>query len=137
MPLTNDGAVAIASVLLNDGVVPVFDAANAAIGVGDDNTAFDAAQSQLQAEANGSNASRQGMNSGYPKRDPEGNGSNNLTRYQCTFGTSQGNFSWNEWGIFNDASAGAGTMLLRVVEDLGSKTNKTSWIFELDITTIA
>lgn len=134
MALTNDGTTAIASFLLGDGAVTVFDNTNAALGVGDDNTAFSANQSQLQAEANSTDSLRKGMNSGYPDRDPDSDGSNNLTRYQVTFGTSEANFSWLEWGVFNDTSSGAGTMLCRIVEDLGTKTNASKWVLEVDLT---
>lgn len=134
MPLTDEGAIAIASALLGDGEIDLFDNDNAALGVGDDDTDFDKSQTQLQAESNDSDAVRIGMDSDYPKRDPEDDGSSNLTRYRATFGTSEGNFDWLEWGIFNSTKSGGGTMLLRVVEDLGKKTSKASWVFEVDIT---
>ncbi len=134
MPLTNDGAVAIASALLGDGSVPLFNNSNAALGVGDDTTSFSASQSELQAEANASNALRKGMDTGYPDREPDGGGDTNKTRYQSTFGTGEGNFDWEEWGVFNDSTASSGTMLNRVVESLGTKTSSASWVFQVDIT---
>jgi len=132
MPLTQDGTIAMASVLLGDGSITLFDNANATIGVGDDNTAFATTQTQLQAEANATSATRKGMNSGYPSRNPDGDGSGNLTRYQATFGSAEGNHAWAEWGIFNDAASGGGTMLLRVVEDIGTKNGGT-WVYEVDV----
>lgn len=136
MSLTDTGATAIASALLGDGVVDLFDNTNAAIGVGDSTEAFNANQTELHAETSPGNAIRKEMNSGYPNRDPESNGSDNVTRYQSVFGTSEANFVWNEWGIFNNVTASSGTMLLRVVENLGTKTSAAQWVFEVDITVV-
>jgi len=137
MPLTNDGAVAIASALLGDGGVTLFDNANAQIAVGDDSTAFSTSQSQLQAEANGGNHLRKGMNTGYPLRNPDSDGSLNKTRYQTTFGTSEGNFRWEEWGITNSATVGGGEMLFRIVEFNGEKSSSATWVFEVDLLSLA
>lgn len=134
MPLNNPGTDLMASALLGDGSFPLLDNTNAALGVGDDNTAHSASQTQLQAEANGTSAIRKGQNTGFPSRDPDTDGSENLTRYQSTFGTSEGNFNWLEWGVFNDTTSGGGKMLCRVVEDLGAKTNASKWVFEVDLT---
>ena len=134
MPLNNPGTDLIASALLGDGAFPLLDNANAALGVGDDNTAHDPSQIQLQAEANGTSALRKGMNSGYPSRNPDADGSENLTRYQASFGTSEANFDWLEWGVFNDVTSGGGKMLCRIVEDLGKKTNASKWVLEVDLT---
>jgi len=137
MALTDVGSNVIASVLLGDGSYTVFDNTNAALGVGDDNTAFATGQEQLQAEANATSALRKGMNTGYPSRNPDTDGSENLTRYQATFGTSEANFEWKEWGIFNTTTSGDGEMLCRVVENLGTKTSSAKWVFEIDITITA
>lgn len=134
MPLTNDGTNVIASVLLGDGGYTLFDNTNAALGVGDDSTAFAVTQSQLQAEANATSSLRKGMNTGYPDRNPDADGSFNLIRFQSTYGTAEGNFSWLEWGVFNSVTSGAGEMLVRVVEDLGTKTNASKWVLEVDLT---
>lgn len=134
MPLTNDGTNVIASALIGEGAYTTFDNANAALGVGDDDTTFSASQSQLQAEANGTSSLRKGMNTGYPNRDPDADGSDNLLRLQSTFGTSDANFNWLEWGVFNDTTEGGGEMLCRIVEDLGTKTNASKWVLEVDLT---
>ncbi len=134
MPLNNPGTDLIASALLGDGSFPLLDNTNAALGVGDDNTAHSASQTQLQAEANASNAIRTGMNADFPKRNPDTDGSDNLLRFQTTFGTSEGNFDWLEWGVFNSTTSGGGKMLCRVVENLGTKTNASKWVFEVDLT---
>lgn len=135
MPLTTDGAKVITSALLGDGSYDLFDSTHAALGVGDDNTAFSSSQTQLQSESNGTDALRKGMNSGYPDRDPDDDGSDNMTRYQATFGTGDANFQWLEWGVFNDTTEGGGQMLCRIVEDLGTKTSASKWVLEVDLTT--
>jgi len=133
MGLTDIGASVIASALLGDSGYALFDNAHAAIGVGDDSTAFATGQTKLSAETNATSALRKGMNSTFPDRNPDDDGSENKTRYQVTFGTSEANFHWQEWGIFNSATASGGQMLLRVVEDLGTKTSAGQWVFEIDI----
>jgi len=139
MSLTDVGAEAIASAIIGDGDVTLFNAANAAIGVGDDDTAFAADQTELEAEASSAPGSslRKAMDSGYPLRDPDDDGSDNKIRFKATFGTAEGNFHWEEWGIFNDDTEGAGEMLCRVVEDLGTKPGTDSWIFTIDVTVSA
>lgn len=134
MPLTNAGTNVIASALIGEGAYPLYDNTNAALGVGDDNTAFSVSQTQLQAEANATNALRKAMNAGYPDRNPDTDGSDNLLRLQSTFGTTEANFNWLEWGVFNSTVSGGGQMLCRVVEDLGTKTNASKWVFEVDLT---
>jgi len=132
MPLTDIGTEVMAGRILGDGSFLPFDNTNAAIGVGDDNTAFATSQTQLQAEANATSALRKGMNSGYPIRDPDSDGSGSKTRYQVSFGSSEGNFTWVEWGVFNSTTSGGGQMPLRVVESLGTKSGGT-WVFEVDV----
>lgn len=114
--------------------VTLFDHDNAALGVGDDDTAFSASQTELKAEENSTDSERKGMDDDYPKRDPDDDGSDNKVRYRSTFGTSKANFKWEEWGLFNDTSEGGGVMHNREVEFIGEKTNKATWVFEVDIT---
>ena len=121
--------------MLGNSVTP-FDEANAALGVGDDSTAFTSGQTQLQAEVNGTGAVRKGMDSGFPVQDPDSDGSNNKVRYQTTFGQSEANFRWEEWGVFNSATSGDGVMLNREVEYIGEKTNKATWVYQVDVSLI-
>ena len=132
MSLTFDGRDFHATNWIGNSVTH-FDNANAAIGVGDDNSPFSQYDSQLQAEANGTNAIRKGMDSGYPSQDPGSAGDDHKIRFQSTFAEGEGNFSWLEWGIFNSTTAGGGVMHNREVEDLGSKTNKIQRIFQVDV----
>ncbi len=132
MPMTNDGALFHAQNMLGEAVT-YFDNSNAALGVGDDNTAFSVTQSVLQAEAGGSSSTRMGMDSGYPSRDPDSDGSDRTIRFQSTFDSGEGNHEWLEWGIFNDTTSSSGVMHNREVEDLGKKTNNIKRILQVDM----
>lgn len=100
-----------------------FNNANAYIGVGDSSTAFAAAQTDLQAATN---KLRKAMDATFPTL------ATNVMTFRSTFGTSEANWVWNEWAIFN-ASA-AGTMMMRKVEALGTKTSAMTWQIEAAIT---
>lgn len=107
---------------IGEAVTP-FNNANAYIGAGDSAAAFAATQTDLQA---GTNKLRKAMDASYPTR------TGNVLTFQATFATGEGNFAWNEWGIFNAASGG--TMMQRKVESLGSKTSAQSWQMTATIT---
>lgn len=122
MALTNAGRDIIAALLHGDAVA-TFNAANARIGVGDSAVAFAATQTDLQATTN---TLRKAMDSTFPTV------SANVLTFQSTFASGDANFAWNEWGIFNAASAGA--MLDRVVEYNGTKLSGQTWILKLTVT---
>lgn len=122
MPLTNAGRNFIAQAIMNDSPT-FFDNSNAYLGAGDDNTAFDAAQTDLQAS---SNKVRKAMEATYPQR------SNNVLTLRSLFGTSDANFDWEEWAVFNGSSGGV--MLSRKVESLGTKANTQSWQLTAELT---
>jgi hypothetical protein len=100
-----------------------FSSANARIGVGDSTVAFAAAQTDLQASTN---KLRKAMDATYP------NISANVIKFQSTFVGSEANFAWQEWGVFNAASAGV--MLNRVVENNGTKLSGQTWVFQVSLT---
>lgn len=107
-----------------------FDNSNAYIGVGADNTAAAATQTDLV--ATGANVVRVGMEATYPQHtDATTSGAATVT-YRSLFGTASGNFAWQEWGIFNGSSGGR--MLNRKVESLGTKTSAASWTFTVTLT---
>lgn len=120
MALTTAGVKAIAQSIAGSGTF--FNNANTYIGVGNSAAAFSAAQTDLQ----GASKLRKKVDSGYPVVSAP-----TLT-FRATFGTSDANFAWNEWGIFNASSGG--TMLNRVVESNGTKQSNQTWILEVDIT---
>lgn len=107
----------------NGEAVTAFNNANAYIGSGDSTTAFAATQTDLQAATN---KLRKAMDATYPQR------SANVLTYRATFATSDANWAWQEWGIFNASSAG--TMMSRKVESLGTKTSAQSWQMTATIT---
>lgn len=125
MALTNAARDLIAQALIG-GAITSFNNANARIGVGDSSTAFAAAQTDLQA---GANKFRRVMEATYPTI------AGNVLTFRSLFGTAEANFAWNEWGVFNAASAGA--MLNRKVESLGTKTSAQSWQLTATITLVA
>jgi len=122
MPLTNAGRDDIAKALMADSFTACNNA-NARLGVGDSNAAFAAGQTDLQAA---SNKLRKAMEASYPQRAA------NVLTFRSLFGTSEANFAWEEWGVFNAGSGG--TMVSRKVEALGTKANTQSWQLTADLT---
>lgn len=99
-----------------------FNNGNAHLAVGDSATAEAATQTDLQAA---SNKLRKAMDSTYPLHtDATTSGAASVV-FRSTFGTSDANWVWNEWGIFNGSSGGR--MLNRKVASLGTKTSAATW----------
>lgn len=121
MALPNSGRNLIANMVVG-AAATAWNAANAYLGVGDSSTAFAAAQTDLQASTN---KLRKAMDATFPTQ------STNILTYQASFGSSEANFAWNEWGVFNASSAG--TMLNRKVESLGTKSTGT-WTLTVALT---
>jgi len=126
MALTNAGRNFIAQAIINDSSPNFFTNALAHIGTGDNSTAFAATQTDLQAPTN---KLRKAMDALYPIR-----ATNEIT-FQSTYSTSEGNYVWREWGVFNAASGG--TMLNRKVETLGTKTATQAWQINVTLTVVA
>jgi len=95
--------------------------ANARIGVGDSSTAAAVGQTDLQAATN---KLRKVMDATFPSR------SGQTVTWKSSFTTSEANYAWNEWAVFNAATAG--TMLNRKVESLGTKSSGT-WTLQTDV----
>lgn len=122
--LVNAGIQLMEDLLIGSGSPTVFNNTNAHIGVGDDNTAADASQTDLQAVTN---KLRKGMIDGsFPSR------SNQTISFKSEFGSSEANFAWEEFAVFNASSAG--TMLNRKVESKGTKSNGETWTVQINIT---
>jgi hypothetical protein len=124
MALTNAGRDLIAQMLVGEAVT-AFNAANAYLGAGNSNSAF----AQSQTDLVGASKFRKAMNGTFPQRAA------NVLTFQATFATGDANYAWEEWGVFNNASAG--TMLQRKVETLGTKTSAQSWQITADLTVTA
>jgi hypothetical protein len=128
--LMHGGASALFNRLVSSSPsVGVFDNSNAYIGVGDSSTAAAATQTDLQAVTN---KFRKGMDATYPQHTDGTGTANDDCIFRATFGATDANFTWNEWGIFN-ASA-AGRMLNRKVTALGTKVNPAVWQFTVTLT---
>lgn len=106
-----------------------YNTANAAIGVGDSNTAAAATQTALL----GTNQLRKGQNAGYPEHTAGVASTNKTIRFRSTFDTTEANFSWQEAGVFNSITTGSGRMLNRRVTDMGIKTSASSFQITFDI----
>src|SRR5262249_31989933 len=79
---------------------------------------YETAASQTDLVA-ASNKIRKGMEATYPQR------STNVLTFRSVYSTSEANFHWQEWGVFNASSAGE--MLSRKAEELGTKTSAATW----------
>lgn len=120
--LTTDGCTAMWNALKGSLATP-YDGSNAYIGVGDSTqSAADTDQDLVAA----TNKYRQIVESGYPQV------SGKSISFKIIVSTSNANFAWNEWGIFNAASGP--TMLNRKAPAaLGTKTSAASWAFTVTI----
>lgn len=106
-----------------------FNNGNAYIGVGDSTTAEAATQTDLQAS---SNKLRKAMDATYPTHtDATTSGAATIT-FRSTYGSSDANFAWQEWGVFN-ASSGQ-RMLNRKVASNGTKASGSTWTFTVTLT---
>jgi hypothetical protein len=122
MPLTTAGRNFIAQAVINDSPT-FFTNAAAHIGVGDSNSTFSAAHTDLQAATN---KLRRPMEATYPQR------TDNQLTFRSEFGTAHANYQWREWGVFNHSSTGV--MLSRKAEDLGTKAEGSTWVLTVTIT---
>lgn len=122
MPITTAGRNII-SQFITGASTTYYNTTNARIGVGDNTTAFAVGQTDLQAATNR-----------FRKICTTASTTTNVMTFTSTFTTGEANFSWQEWGIFNDASAG--TMLSRRVENLGVKVSG-SWTLTVTLTLTA
>lgn len=121
MPITTAGLNHLAGAIIGEALT-AFNNANAYLGVGDSTTAFSVGQTALQAATN---KLRKAMMASFPTR------AGAVLTFKSSFGPSEANFVWNEWGVFNAPSSG--TMLSRKVESpsLGTKSSGT---WELTVT---
>lgn len=122
------GASALFHRLTGGVAVTAFDNTNSNVGVGDGVTAVAATQIDLQ----GGNKFRKPVDATYPQHtDGVVSGSASAV-FRATFATTDANFAWAEWGIFN--AAAAGRMLNRKLDSFGTKTAGTSWVLTITLT---
>lgn len=109
---------------------------NAYISVGDSTTAAADTQTELQAATN---RTRKAMDATYPLHtDSTGTVGSKSIVFRSTFATTDANYAWQEWGIFNGAGTGGppttgGRMLNRKVESLGTKTSAATWVLTITL----
>ncbi|MER7280408.1 hypothetical protein ABT369_38825 [Dactylosporangium sp. NPDC000244] len=123
--ITNAGWTRLMNLLTNQGATQALDATHARVGVGNGTTPAEAyADTDLAASAGSSNRWFQLVSSAGTL------GTRTLT-FSATFGTSDGNFSWNEFGIdFGTASGNTVTAPLlnhKVGIAQGSKVSGQTW----------
>jgi len=128
MPATDLSADYVAGVI-SGFETTLLDSTHGRLGIGDDNTAFNSNQTQLQAIVNAGDYLIKSLYSGSPNRDPANDGSDHKVSYTILVTTNEGNFDWNEWSLQNSA----GLMLIREVEYIGTKTDASQWMFEVTI----
>lgn len=118
--LVNGGTAIMLDALI--GAVPVYYTnALAALGVGDSSAAFNLTHTNLQGAVVTTDRIRKAMDATFPSRAA------NVVTFRATFATTEANFVWNEWAIFNAVADATGTMLNRAVVNLGTKTSAASW----------
>lgn len=117
MPLTDVGRNLFTQAIIGEAIT-AFNNTNARLGVGDSTTAFAASQTDLQAATN---KLRKAMDATYPQR------ATNVLTFRATFGSSEANFAWEEFGVFNAGSGG--DMLARKVQAFGTKSSGQTWEF--------
>ncbi len=121
------------NLLLNEGINELFtlicgtgatkwDNSNARLGVGNSNTAASATQTALL----GGSTEIKAMDGSYPTY-----GSDQKATFRATFGSSEGNFAWEEWSLDNGVSADKN--LNRKVSSLGTKVSGTTWVFTVEV----
>lgn len=102
-----------------------FSNANAYLAVGDSTTSESASQTDLQAA---SNKLYKAMDVSYPTY-----GTSQQIVFRSTFGSSDANFSWQEFSVAN-GSSGTAKNLNRKVSNQGTKLSGQSWQLTLTIT---
>lgn len=103
--------------------------AQAALGVGDSNTAAADTQTNLQAATN---KLYKAMDATYPLHtDTTGTAGSKSAVWRSTFTTSDANWAWLEWGLFNGTAPGR--MINRKQENLGTKTALGTWVLTVTL----
>lgn len=108
-----------------------FDTAHAALGAGNSTTAAAATQTNLQGTTNVTDRIRKAATVTHTDGTAVGNAS---ITFVSTFATTEANFTWNEWGVFNTVTDATGRMMSRKVENLGTKTSAATWQLTVTLT---
>jgi hypothetical protein len=129
MPLTTWGAAALWL-----GAVGAVDAqlshANALLVVGD-GTAAESVANDLMGVGGTAAPEAKSLDAGYPTAP----GGWLVTTYQTTFDPTEANFHWKEWGLTSITDPTR--MIVRKVEDQGTKQAGQTWVLRVTITAAA
>jgi hypothetical protein len=122
--LLNAGITRLINLLTGAGGT-AYNAANSRIGVGNSTTAAAAGQTDLQGASK------------YFKLVDSVTPSGQTITWVATFGSSDGNFAWEEWGVDNGTASGAtvtAPLLNRKVSAMGTKGSGSTWTITVTIT---
>ena len=117
--------------LLNAGTGNLIASTTARVGAGNSSTAEAVGQTDLQAAAGSTNRWFQTCTVTTPS---------NVLTFQATFGTADGNFAWNEWGIdigtatVTSSAVVNAVLLNRKVASNGTKASGQTWTATATIT---
>ena len=109
----------MAAALIGESFTP-FDATRARLGIGTSSVPEDPSQTGLLAQL-----VRLPMQVGYPQRVGK------VITFRVLAGAGVASGAWNEIGVFNAASGG--TMLKRVVRELGTKPSGQIWALQIQL----
>jgi len=121
--LLNEGITELMD-LLTGAAATAFNNANSYLGVGDSATAAAAGQTGLQAATN---KLYKAMEATYPQIAGQ------TITWRSVFGSTDANWSWNEFTVANGNSDAAAN-LNRKVSAQGTKASGQTWTLDLDIT---
>lgn len=119
--LLNEGINAIWT-LVTGGSETAYSNANARIGVGNSATAAAATQTALQ----GASTAFKAMDATYPSI------SGQTVSFRSTFGSTEGNFAWEEFTVDNGTTPNKN--LNRLVSSQGTKASGQTWTVTLQLT---
>lgn len=132
--LTTAGLTRLTALLVASGGTQALTATSARIGVGDGSGTAAAGDTDLSAASGSTHRYFQPMDSTYPSV------SAGVVTLKSTFGTSDGNFAWNEWGIdIGTPTVSGGTTVAacllnhKTSASLGTKSSG-SWAFTVTVT---
>jgi hypothetical protein len=109
----------------------------AGLAVGISTAAVAATQTDLQAATGTTARWIKGMQAAYPSHstaNPASSSGARETQFRAQYTTTEANFAWEEWALFNDpnstgvnAAYALGAMLNRKLQSLGTKTTSATW----------
>lgn len=129
--LTIDHGAHLLLAALTGGTITIFNGTNSYVGVGDNSTANPSPNNLNDLQAT-TNKVRVVVDATYPTVGAAGGSTSNVGTWRMTADGNTANFAWNEWAIFNAASAG--DMLNRAVQAFGTKASGTVWQLTTTIT---